>query len=211
MSARAPAQPPARRRTQAERREEAERRLLEAAVQLVARRGSLRTTLAEIGEAAGYSRGLPAHRFGSKAGLLRALAAHIGERFDAQRQAAPAREPGLDTIRGSVELYFNRTDANWTSTRALLVMMTEALIEPPGLADDLAAYNRSALAFFEHHIRVGVERGEIDPGVDPAADAVVLLGALRGAMLQWLLDRDIDLGRVRDRMLEVVDRSLLKR
>ena len=53
------------RRTHAQRREQAEQRLLEAALGIVAQRGSIRMTLAEIGEAAGYSRGLPAHRFGS--------------------------------------------------------------------------------------------------------------------------------------------------
>ncbi|CAN0427695.1 unnamed protein product, partial [Phaeothamnion confervicola] len=71
------------RRTQTERREEAERRLLDAALAIVARTGTVRLTLAEVGEAAGYSRGLPAHRFGSKAGLLRALVAHIHARFQA--------------------------------------------------------------------------------------------------------------------------------
>src|SRR5690606_32978246 len=75
---------PVRRRTQAERREEAEQRILEAALEIVARRGSVRMTLAEVGEAAGYSRGLPAQRFGNKAGLLRALAASIGTRFATQ-------------------------------------------------------------------------------------------------------------------------------
>src|SRR5699024_4887137 len=65
-----------RRRTQAERRQEAEKRLLDAALEVVARRGSVRMTLAEVGEVAGYSRGLAAHRFGNKAGLLRALVAH---------------------------------------------------------------------------------------------------------------------------------------
>jgi AcrR family transcriptional regulator len=86
--------PRPRRRTQAERREQAERRLLDAALAVVARRGSVRMTLAEVGEAAGYSRGLPAHRFGSKAGLLRALAAHIGELFRSQREAGPQRAKG---------------------------------------------------------------------------------------------------------------------
>ena len=70
----APAAPPAAapataatptRRSHAERREEAERRLLEAAMEIVAKRGTVRMTLAEVGEAAGYSRGLPAHRFGN--------------------------------------------------------------------------------------------------------------------------------------------------
>ena len=49
----------AERRSQAQRRDEAERRLLSAAVRLVGERGLERITLAEVGEAAGYSRGLP--------------------------------------------------------------------------------------------------------------------------------------------------------
>ena len=62
------------RRSHAQRREESERRMLDAALAIVARRGTVRMTLAEVGEAAGYSRGLPAHHIGSKAGLVQALA-----------------------------------------------------------------------------------------------------------------------------------------
>jgi len=198
------------RRTQAERREEAERRLLDAALTVVARRGSVRMTLAEVGEAAGYSRGLPAHRFGSKAGLLRALAGHIGELFRSQREAGPQRAPGLDAIRGSVSVYFSRTDQSWTSTRALLVMMTEGFMEGSELRENVMAYNRSALSFFEHHIRIGVESGEIAAEADPKTTAVILLGAMRGVMLQWLSDNEIDLIRVRDRMLAIVDQVLTR-
>ncbi len=201
----------AARRTHAERREEAERRLLDAALGVVARRGSVRMTLAEVGEAAGYSRGLPAHRFGSKAGLLRALAAHIGERFRLEREAARKREPGLDSIRGIVDVYFGRTDANWTSTRALLVMMTEGFMEDSDLRANVTAYNRSALAFFEHHIGLGLARGEIVADADPKTVAVILLGAMRGVMLQRLSDDAIDLDKVREQLRVVVDRVLLRR
>ena len=196
------------RRTQQERREEAERRLLEAALAIVARIGSTRLTLAAVGEAAGYSRGLPAHRFGNKAGLLRALAAHIHVRFQDHLRAAPARADGLDAIRGNISVYFGRTDRAWTTTRALLVMMTEGFMAGSGLKRDMAAYNRGALAFFEHHIRAGQATGEIRADADPATDAVLLLGALRGVMLQWFLDADISLERLRDRLITIVDRSL---
>jgi AcrR family transcriptional regulator len=204
----ASADKPPRRRTQAERREEAEQKLLEAALEIVARRGSVRMTLAEVGEAAGYSRGLPAQRFGNKAGLLRALAASIGTRFTTQLMAAPERKPGLDAIRGNVVVYFNRKDRNWTTTRALLVMMTEAFMEGSELRDLLVSYNRGRLEFFEHHIRVGIDNGEISPDIDPAATAVLLLGALRGVMHQWLVDNEIDLAKVRDTALAVVDAVL---
>ena len=162
-------------------------------------------TLAEVGEVAGYSRGLPAHRFGSKAGLLRALAAHIGERFREQREAGPPSRPGLDSIRRSISVYFSRTDQSWTSTRALLVMMTEGFMEGSELRENMMAYNRSALSFFEQHIRLGVASGEIPPDTDPKVTAVILLGAMRGVMLQRLSDPEIDLIEVRDRLLVVCE------
>ncbi len=195
-----------RRRTQAERREAAQQRLLDAALAIVARRGSVRMTLAEVGVAAGYSRGLPAQHFGNKAGLVHALAIRIGEGFREMREAAPERRPGLDAIRGAIGVYFGRADANWASTRALLAMMTEGLMEGSALRASLVAYNRSSLAFFEQQLRIGVETGELAPDIDPAATAVILLGALRGVMMQALGDDAIDVHAVRDRLLAMVDR-----
>lgn len=198
-----------RRRTQAARREEAERRLLDAALKIVAERGTVRMTLAEVGEAAGYSRSLPAARFGSKAGLVHALAGYIGERFGEQRQRGPALAPGLAAITGNIHFYFARRGGAWTATRALLVMMTEACMAPnAALQREVAAYNRSALAWFEQHIRTGIDGGEIDAGNDPAVTAVILLGAMRGVMLQWLVDDRIRLAAVRDRLLQIVQQVL---
>ena len=101
-SSAAPSAARPQRRTQPQRREEAEQRLLDAALSIVARRGAVRMTLAEVGEAAGYSRGLPAHRFGSKAGLVHALAVTIGARFGQQREQGPALAPGLESIVGNI-------------------------------------------------------------------------------------------------------------
>lgn len=212
VTARQPAaRKPTERRTHAERREEAEHRLLEAALTIVAQRGSARMTLAEVAEAAGYSRGLPTHRFGNKAGLVHALAGYIGERFGEQRKQEPAFANGLAAILGNVNFYFSRKGGAWTSTRALLVMMSEACMEPDSqLREELVGYNRSALAWFEHHIRTGIAQGEIAPGTDPATTAVVLLGAMRGAMMQWLVDDKIKLSAVRDRLLQITESVLRK-
>lgn len=200
------------RRSHAERREEAERRLLEAALEIVAKRGSVRMTLAEVGEAAGYSRGLPAHRFGSKAGLVHALAGYIGERFAEQRKKAPATPAGLDAILANINFYFSRKGGAWTPTRALLVMMTESCMEPASdLRKEVAAYNRNALAWFEQHIRIGIEQGDIAPDTDPETTAVIMLGAMRGVMLQWLVDERIKLAAVRDRLLQIVEQVLRQR
>lgn len=211
MSSKAPAAPAVKtaRRSHAQRREEAERRLLDAALAIVAQRGSVRMTLAEVGLAAGYSRGLAAHRFGSKAGLVQALAGYIGEQFGQQRARGPALQPGLESILGNIRFYFGRRGAAWLSSRALLVMMNESCIEAQSdLRPAVAAYNRSALAWFAQHIATGIARGEISPANDPAITAVILLGAMRGVMQQWLVDPKLALPAVRDRLLRVVAQVL---
>jgi AcrR family transcriptional regulator len=60
----------AERRTQAQRRRESADRLLAAGVELIAEQGFARTTLAQIGERAGYSRETVRLRHGSKLALL---------------------------------------------------------------------------------------------------------------------------------------------
>jgi AcrR family transcriptional regulator len=194
------------RRTHAERREQAEQRILEAALEIVAARGSVRMTLAEVGKAAGYSRGLPLYRFGSKSGLLKALAAHIVERFRQERAATQTLAPGVVSIRASINVYFAGKDVNRTAARALVVMMTEASLEGSDLRETIASYNRSVLRFFEKNLRAAIADGEVEPSADPKALAVVLLGAMRGALLQWSSDEGIRMRKVRDELLRIVDK-----
>ncbi|SIR61006.1 TetR/AcrR family transcriptional regulator [Pseudacidovorax sp. RU35E] len=194
--------------TQAERRALAERRILDAALELVARRGSVRMTLAEVGEAAGYSRGLPAHRFGSKTGLLQRVVLNIGARFEARRLALPQHRPGLDAVRSLVSTYFVRDDTRWIETRALLVMMTEGFMEDSELNPYIGEYIRSSISRLEQHIRDGIALGEIRADIDPTTAATLLLGALRGVLHQRLVLGDLSLDKVRDLALQMVDRTL---
>lgn len=77
------------RRTQAERRAAAIERMLDAAITLISETGYRGTTLAEIGHRAGYSRGLAHHYFGSKLGLMRAVAKELDRRFARKMQHPP--------------------------------------------------------------------------------------------------------------------------
>ena len=76
-------------RTQAQRRMASEQRLVNAALRVLAHKGWVGMTLAEVGKSAGVSRGLASHHFGNKAGLLRALTLQINRSFDAAMQALP--------------------------------------------------------------------------------------------------------------------------
>ena len=183
-------------RTQVQRRAEAEGRLLATARQLIARRGWTGTTLAEVGEAAGYSRGLAGHYFGSKAGLLRAITQQINNAFFDELKKAPPVSPGIEAIVSFVSVYLGRADPEWTNTRALLLIMTEALLDDSENSDQMVSYNASVLQYLEENIRIGIAGGEIDRSASPGVAAEWILGSLRGMMLQRLVQGgDVGWGR----------------
>ncbi|MBO3273812.1 TetR/AcrR family transcriptional regulator [Pseudomonas schmalbachii] len=202
-------EPTSTRRTQTERRAEAEQRLLLAARKIVARKGWVGMTLAEVGEAAGYSRGLAAHHFGNKAGLLRALAGFVNTSFMDLVKAAPKRRPGLDTLKGFVSVYLGRKESDWVNTRALLALMAEAVTEDSETAEILAEYNRSVQSYLARHVSEGIAKGEIRVDVDPLAAAALILGAMRGMMMQFLLDPTaVDLAILQKQLIAFVDSAL---
>lgn len=196
-------------RTQVERRAEAEARLLTTARDLIARRGWTGTTLAEVGEAAGYSRGLAGHYFGSKTGLLRAITLQINNSFFNELEKAPPVSPGLESIASFVSVYLGRSDPVWTNTRALLQLMTEALLDDSENSDQLVNYNASVLQHLEENIRIGIANREIDKSIAAGVGAEFILGSLRGLMLQRLVHGgDVGALAIRKHVLTLVRRSL---
>ena len=196
-------------RTQLERRSEAESRLLATAREIVARKGWAATTLAEVGEAAGYSRGLAGHHFGSKAGLLRAITLQINNSLMEELKSVPPSPPGLQAILSFISVYLGRREPKWTNTRTLLLLLTEALLEGSENADQMVNFNASMFAHLEDNIRIGIEQGEIDSSVSPSVAAEFIVGTLRGMMLQRLVKGgDIGALAMRRHLLVLVSRAL---
>jgi AcrR family transcriptional regulator len=196
-------------RTQLERRAEAEGRLLATARHLIAHRGWAGTTLSDVGEAAGYSRGLAGHYFGSKAGLLRAITEQINNSMMDEVRKAPPRQPGLTAILDFIDVYLGRKDTEWTNTRTLLNLMTHALLEGSEHADLMVNFNASMFKYLEDNVRIGMERGEIDKSLSPAVAAEFIVGTLRGMMLQRLVKGgDIQAAALRRHLRVLVERAL---
>src|SRR3954465_181085 len=123
-----PDQPRAR-RTQRERREETERKVLAAATALIARHGSRALTLAAVGEAAGYSRGIVSHHFGSRENLLRAVVR------DAQAFTLPdVGDSAAGWLAETVRAYLKNVTSRRPSAGAFLQMWGGAVAaDPPPL------------------------------------------------------------------------------
>lgn len=178
--------PPPPRRTQADRRARTETRLLEAALRLIALSGSRGTSVADVANDAGYSRGIITHQFGGKEGLLRAAAQHA-----VMVVAEP--DPSLaafDWLQSFVSNYLIGSDPSKAATRAFLVMWSEAAAGEPvlrGLFRERDARFRSAIA---HAIERGAEDGSIRRDINPEAYAYLLVGQLRGIGVQLILSED---------------------
>ena len=102
--------------------ERSRREILDAAEELFASRGFGGTSLQDVANAAGVSRGTPSYFFGSKEGLYRAVLARcftqVAEVLRETRQAAADRgESGAELLRGEVEAYLDFLAAHPTFVR----------------------------------------------------------------------------------------------
>jgi AcrR family transcriptional regulator len=174
--------------TQADRSALSERRTLEAAVELMGELGYEKTTLAAIGEAAGYSRGLATHHFGSKPDLFARVIRWISEKARAQFEPSVQQRHGLDALFALLDAYTKFTDENPTMTRARYVLWFQSLISDSPMRDaaieDLLGHRDRVRRIIEE----GIAAGTVRAGTDASAEATQFCGALFGLGLQWLID-----------------------
>lgn len=204
---------PRPRATQAERRARSQRRLLEAAVRLIAEQGLSRTTLAQIGERAGYSRGLVTERFGSKAGLVEALTREIQERFAFDRLLPALQgQSGRPALLAAVDTYLDTLERGELAGRAFYALLAESLGPMPEIRRYFAGADRAFRATVERWLADGVAAGEVRRDVDVRAFAGFVVGALRGIALQRFVDPEgIDLGALRKEFASALGHSLERR
>ncbi|WP_146778769.1 TetR/AcrR family transcriptional regulator [Actinomadura craniellae] len=197
--------------TQEERTEASRRRIIEAALKVLAEEGYRNMTVARIQEVAGLSRGLVGYHFGSKQGLLEALIDSIRQDYaDEVVKELDAGDPaGLDAILEMIDSYLTRLGGRPNRNTVLLVLMVESISELPELRTAVQSLNAVLRRRFGGWLTRGVEDGTVRPDVDPAVEAGLLQGLIRGITLQWLVDPDgFDLVAARRGALAMVRRSL---
>lgn len=177
------------RRTQATRRKESDRRMLRAAARLFAERGVSGASLADVGVAAGYSRGLPVERFGSKLGLITALLGAMDGWFQGHIGRVLKGASGMKAVRLRMEAHLASVDRDAISTAALYSVYTESLFVMPELQPHVAAVTGRWREGLAANLREARRAGEIGKRVDCEGEARFVLAAMRGLVIQYLLDR----------------------
>jgi AcrR family transcriptional regulator len=198
-------------RTQQERRTEAERRLVAAAAELVAEIGPSGVTLANIGERAGYSRGLATHHFGSKSALMQRLVDAVTHQFREAMIEQTASDSPMEELQTLIDIYFHVMADLQPVNRARLVLWADAVATP---SDDIRPAMVSADREFreeiEKRIRLAVAAGAFPRAVDAQGLATVIIAMLRGVALQSLIDDHVDLDAARREIEHLLSSRLTK-
>lgn len=175
--------------TQQERTALSSKRLLEAAIALIAEKGFERTTAAEISELAGYSKPMVTVRFGSKDALLKTLL----EAYEDQLVIGVTPDGnGLHRVLWCVDTFQKQARRDPELLRAFFILGFEALGPVPGLKPLLNARIDRFQTILVTAIKDGQADGSIDPGRDAELEVKMLLDLITGPIFRWILNPDID-------------------
>ncbi|MEM9057507.1 MAG: TetR/AcrR family transcriptional regulator [Pseudomonadota bacterium] len=198
-------------RTQAERSALSDSRLVTAAIRLIVERGTEKTTLRALGEAAGYSRGLVTYRFGSKTGLFKAVIKSVSDRWLTQMQASVEDRTGLDAILATTGSYFDFVMRSPEDIRAMRILFHQASEPGSGLEDIVNRVHKLQREQVADWVADGQAAGNIAAHVNAPSFAVRYVACIEGLTFFWMIEHEgIEWRQVRDDMVAQVRRELTR-
>lgn len=179
--------PPSPRR-QAARTALSDARMVEAAVRLIVARGMERTTLKEVGELAGYSRGLAGYRFGSKGGLYGFVVKAIGEEWLKELTRVTQGKVGLEALIAATDAHYRFCVDAPDHVRAFYILWFESIGPGSEYKEVIAGIHRRRQRDVTEWIRKGIDAGQIHSAVDAAGVANQFCASIIGIVYQWLVN-----------------------
>ncbi len=181
----------ATRRTQHERRKESRRKVLDAAMRLFASRGYSGTTMVEIGREAGVSHGLVTYHFGSKKQCIKAVLEDIRAKVADSYEGLFSSQRGLTSLDSVCERYLQGPSEARPGARAIYVAIMESISSAPDLKDLTKKNDEAFRGAIVRALTEAIEDGEISASVDVKTQAVLILGLLRGVVLQRMVNSNL--------------------
>ena len=179
--------------TQAERTALAESRMIKAAIKLLNTAGLQGTTAAAVGLNAGYSRGLAAHHFGTKAGLYRAVLKHVSTIWSDELKASLGDKTGLDAVGTAIDTHLAHALRHPEFIRAQNILWGAALDPSSEFKPNVAEFMQIQRDTVASWVRQGKSKGEIGENINARRAAEQFYGGLIGINSQWLVSPDFDL------------------
>jgi AcrR family transcriptional regulator len=185
------------------------KRLIEAAARLFAERGYTNSSVAAIGDAAGVSRGLINHHFGSKENLLYEVIADLLGEWNELMVPAVEHTRGMETLHAILESFTDFAEQRRERAQLLFRLMAQAFDPSSDMVDEFKKVHRRWIEKSRAWWQEGIEDGDIDPSIDHESMATFLIGAARGLVLDSLLAPDkVDLRKSLDHLWTLFSRGV---
>jgi AcrR family transcriptional regulator len=192
----------AQRMTQAERTDLSDSRMLQAAVRLIVERGMDKTTLKDVGEQAGYSRGLAGYRFGSKAGLFEFIVRAIGEVWLQELTRVTENKAGFAAIAAATDEHLRFCQEAPEEVRAFYMLWFDSVGPRSGVKQVVAGIHDRRRRDVAEWIRHGMINGECAPVLSEDAIAGQFSASIVGIVYHWLQHPEdlVEVGALHDNL-----------
>lgn len=176
--------------TQAERTAISDKAMLDAAMDLVLEHGTDRTTLAMIGEKAGYSRGLATYRFGSKGGLYDALCKSISRHWLEYLKRGVGDKVGIDAMCAALDTIYRFEQESPKEARALQILYSGAASPSAEFQETAVGIRRRQKSDVADWVREGQDSGQIRDEIDADEVAAQYVAYISGMTYLWMMSPD---------------------
>ncbi len=177
-----------KRRTHLERTELSDRKMFEATESLILEVGTKATRLIEVGERAGYSRGLANARFGNKETLFLRLADRCRRTWLEELELAAGDKRGLAAFLSRLHAMVSYAERHPDDARVLYILWFEAVGSPSDMKSDLSRFHAQAREDIRNLIEEARTAGEIADDVDPEHFALHFTSTMFGVSYQWVVN-----------------------
>lgn len=186
--------------TQSERTELSDERMIRTTLRLIVQHGIAGVRLTEVGLRAGYSRGLAAMRFGTKASLLSRVVRHATSGWMQKLSEAVNGKSGINAVCAAIDAQGHWMIEAPEEMRVLYLIFFQSL--DPG-ADYHFAVERMLAAQrrdMARWIREAGEESSMTPAAEAEFEAEQILASMVGLIYQSLVDSRADVKRMHARL-----------
>jgi AcrR family transcriptional regulator len=196
------------RRRQEDRVALSDKRVTQAAIELLVEVGVAGMTLAGVGERAGYSRGLPAYHFGSKSGLLAHIHDTVAAEWIARVHAAVGEHIGVAALERVVDALCGFMAEAPGNLRAMYLLRYASIDPAAEYRANVARVHSAQRRDAARWIEAGQAAGQVDSSIDAELAAELFCAAADGILYRWLVAPDLPLERLRQLLRHELRRSL---
>jgi AcrR family transcriptional regulator len=182
--------------------------MIRAGTKLIAKNGVAGTTLADIGVAAGYSRGLPVYAFGTKDKFVIALLKSMQVVFEERLHENVQGLTGLKALRARVKTHFFSLRRDPIAIAALFSIFSESFFGNETLKAEVEHFIGQWRRGFARHLEEAWKAGEIRK-VDFEKHGAIYVALVRGVSMEYLMsNRKLDIDSLESTILDFIEHSL---